>query len=235
MKAPIGILGAMTVEVEAILTAMDLREVQEHSSMKFHSGTLSGVECVVAQCSVGKVNSALSAQVLADFYHPRAILNIGVAGGVGPQVRIGDVVIARACVEHDCDSSALGYSVGMLDLPGREEPVAELPCDAHLSQMLLEGAEKLYSGVHFGVIASGDQFVADREKGKWLYDTFGALACEMEGGSIAHACLINQIPCAVLRTISDNANDDSKVDFPTFAAQSAQKAQTLLQSVIRSL
>ncbi len=235
MKAPIGILGAMEVEVEAILSAMEIRCVQEHSSMKFHSGTLSGVECVVAQCSVGKVNSALSAQVLVDLYRPRAIINIGVAGGVGPQVKIGDVVIAKACVEHDCDSSALGYPPGGLDLPGREGPVVELPCDSRLTQILLDGAKKLYPGVHFGVIATGDQFVADREKGKWLFDTFGALACEMEGGSIAHACLINQIPCAVLRTISDNANDDSKVDFPTFAAENAKKAQALLQSVISSL
>ena len=64
---------------------------------------------------------------------------------------------------------------------------------------------------------------------------FGALACEMEGGAIAHACLVNQVPCAVLRTISDNAHDSDTVDFVTFARSAAEKAQELLRKVMPQL
>ena len=57
----------------------------------------------------------------------------------------------------------------------------------------------------------------------------------MEGASTAHACLLNGIPCAVLRTISDNGNEEATVDFPTFARESAHKAQKLLAGVIQTL
>lgn len=235
MKQPIGILGAMSVEIDAILSAMEIRSVEEHSSMKFHVGTLSGVECVTVQCSVGKVNSALCAQVLIDHYAPRALINIGVAGGVGKEVHIGDVVLATACVQYDFDSTALGDPQAQLNLPPDGRPVTEFPCDSQLTRRLEDAAQDLYGKVHRGVIATGDRFMADGEAGQRLFETFGALACEMEGASIAHACLLNQTPCVVLRTISDNANDSGKVDFLTFAKESAQKAQKLLCGVIGSL
>ena len=81
----------------------------------------------------------------------------------------------------------------------------------------------------WGMVATGEKFVADPRFGEYLQKEFGALACEMEGGAIAHACLVNKIPCAVLRTISDNAHDSETVDFGTFAQGSAQKAQELLR------
>ena len=96
-------------------------------------------------------------------------------------------------------------------------------------------SEKLYGHAHLGVVATGDRFVADPQFGECLQKEFGALACEMEGGAIAHACLVNKIPCAVLRTISDNAHDSETVDFVTFAKSSAEKAQQLLRAVLPQL
>ena len=233
---PIGILTAMQVEIEAILEAAAELTVQEHASMKFYTGLLSGTPFVAAQCSPGKVNSALCAQVMADFYHPRLLLNIGVAGGIGPGVAIGDVVIATACVQYDYDGTALGdLTPGEIELPPDGRKVRDFLCANAVSEKLARGAESLYGHAHRGVIATGDRFVADPNFGKWLYETFGALACEMEGASTAHACLLNGIPCAVLRTISDNGNEEATVDFPTFARESAHKAQKLLAGVIQTL
>lgn len=237
-KQPIGMIGAMEIEIDAILAAAEIQRVEQRAGIQFHVGTLSGVPVAVAQCSEGKVNSALCAQALIDFYSPRLVLNIGVAGGVGPDVHIGDAVIATACVQYDFDGTPLGTPLAQISVPvngGREE-VINFPCDQRISAVLREEAEKLYSGtVHAGVIATGDRFVADPQLGNWLHETFGALACEMEGGSIAHVCLANQIPCAVLRSISDNANDSDTMDFRTFAEDSASKAQKLLTAVIGSL
>ncbi len=237
-KQPIGIIGAMAIEIDAILAAAEIQRVEQRAGIQFHVGALSGVPVAVAQCSEGKVNSALCAQALIDFYSPRLVLNIGVAGGVGPDVHIGDAVIATACVQYDFDGTPLGTPLAQISVPvngGREE-VIHFPCDQKISAVLREEAEKLYSGtVHAGVIATGDRFVADPQLGNWLHETFGALACEMEGGSIAHVCLANQIPCAVLRSISDNANDSDTMDFRTFAEDSASKAQKLLTAVIGSL
>ncbi len=237
-KQPIGIIGAMDIEIDAILEAAEIRKTEEHAGVRFSEGTLSGVACVVARCSEGKVNSALCAQAMADFFRPRMILNIGVAGGLGPHVHIGDAVVATACVQYDFDGTPLGTPLAEISVPNGEDraPTILFPCDKELSGKLAEEAEKIYSGaVHRGVIATGDRFVADPKLGNWLYTTFDALACEMEGGSIAHACLANRIPCVVLRSISDNANDSDTMDFQTFARDSAVKAQKLLTGVIGGL
>lgn len=234
-QKPIGILGAMSVEIEAILAAGEITGKAEHASMTFYNVTLKGVPCVVAQCGEGKVNSAACAQVMASLYDPRLILNIGVAGGTGPDVHIGDLVIAAHCVQYDFDCTPMGSPLAGINVPGTGGDVIEMPCDPALVEKLQAAAQGLYGSAHVGPIATGDKFVADHAFGGWLYETFGALACEMEGGSTAHICLMNHIPCAVLRAISDGANDDSVVDFPAFAKETAYKAQQLLLKVIDQL
>lgn len=236
MEQPLGIIGAMKVEVDAILAAMEEKQSQTRGGMNFTTGTFSGVPVVVSQCSPGKVNAALCAQAMIDLYSPKLVLNIGVAGGIGENVHIGDVVIASACVEYDFDTSALdGCPVGQMSLPGFDQAKIYLPCDEQLAGALAKKAEALYGRVHLGVVATGDKFVADPGLGDWLQKEFGAMACEMEGGAIAHACLVNRVPCAVLRTISDNAHDSETVDFVTFANDSARKAQEFLRTVIAGL
>ena len=231
-QRPVGVIGAMEVEVDAVLAAMEEKVEQAYAGMGFTRGTLSGAPVVVAQCSAGKVNAALCAQAMVDLFRPRLVLNIGVAGGVGPDVHIGDVVVATACVQYDFDTTALDpWPVGQLLLPGVEEPQRFLPCDQRVGDLLAQAGEKLYGRVHRGVVATGDRFVADPQFGLWLHKEFGALACEMEGAAIAQVCLVNQVPCGVLRAISDNALDSETVDFVTFAASSAQKAQELLRQV----
>ena len=235
-QKPIGLIGAMKIEVDAILAALENTRQETHGGMAFTQGVLSGVEVVVAQCSPGKVNAALCTQAMIDHYSPRLVLNLGVAGGIGENVHIGDVVIATACVEYDFDTSSLDqWPAGQLTLPGYEEPMRFLPCGQTLAHILSRAAEGLYGRAHLGIVATGDKFVADPRFGEYLQKEFGALACEMEGGAIAHACLVNKIPCAVLRTISDNAHDSETVDFVTFAKSSAEKAQQLLRAVLPQL
>ena len=235
-QKPVGVSGAMGIEVDAVLAAMEEKSQDMRANMTFTRGTLAGVPVVVAQCSPGKVNAALCTQAMVDFYQPRLVLNIGVAGGIGEHVRIGDVVVATACVEYDFDTTALDeWPAGQLTLPGQEGPVRFLPCEEGLAKALAAAGEDLYGRAHLGVVATGDKFVADPAVGEWLQKEFGALACEMEGGAIAHACLVNQVPCAVLRTISDNAHDSDTVDFVTFARSSAEKAQELLRKVMPQL
>ncbi len=233
----IGLIGAMKMEVYAILQTMENKSSQALGGMTFTQGLLAGVPVVVAQCFPGKVNAALCAQAMIDLFSPRMVLNLGVAGGIGENVHIGDVVIATSCVEYDFDTSDIdGCPAGQMTLPGEDpEPIRFLPCDPAAAQTLAHAGESLYGHAHLGVVATGDRFVADPQFGGYLQKEFGALACEMEGGAIAHVCLVNQVPCAVLRTISDNANDSETVDFRTFAQDSAAKAQKLLQEVLPQL
>lgn len=233
----IGLIGAMQVEIEALVEHAVIEKKEELASMIFYVGTLSGTPCVIANCGAGKVNAAICAQIMLDLYQAKALINLGIAGGIGKDVHIGDLVVATACVEYDYDTSACGTDdqPGEVFLPGPVEKIMEFPCDQVLSQRLLEEAKRLYSHVHSGVVATGDQFVASGEMGLRLNRQFQAISCEMEGAAVAHVCFLNHVPCAVLRSISDNANENGEVDFHTFAQESAHKAQRLMEGVLGSL
>lgn len=90
MEQMVGMIGAMKVEVDAILSAMEEKQAHTRGGMEFTTGTLSGVPVVVSQCSPGKVNAALCAQAMIDLFSPKLVLNLGVAGGIGENVHIGD-------------------------------------------------------------------------------------------------------------------------------------------------
>ena len=145
---------------------------------------------------------------------------------------IGDLVVADRVVQYDYDTTAIGEPLAYLSRVNR----SDIPCDEALSAALRTAAPGVYAGtVHTGCVATGDRFVADGSFGLALGDRFGAIACEMEGGSIGQVCWLNGVPFAVLRAISDNANEEGSVDFNSFARESAEKSQRLLQQVIPML
>lgn len=228
----IGIIGAMDVEVDGIKEIMTEKVTENIAGLDFVQGKLKGVEVVVVRCSPGKVNAAACAQIMALKYNPRLIINPGVAGGVGEGLHIGDVVIGKACVEHDFDTTPFGDPPGLL--PGLQ--IIEIPCDEAAAEKMYAHAKNIYEGqVLSGIIVTGDQFIASNEKSAQLRRDFNALACEMEGGAIGHVCYMNKIPYVVLRTISDNGNDDATMDFPTFCDFAAKKEVELLNSCITEL
>ena len=230
----IGIIGAMAVEVEGLIAAMENKSPETVSRMTFWRGTLAGVECVVAQCGAGKVNSAVCAQTMNLRYGASPIINTGVAGGVGSRaVRIGDLVVAEGVTQHDYDTTPIDGDKGR-DLPILGRSVLET--DARVSGLLADCAREVYNGnVHRGLIATGDQFIGGKERLHAIAERTGAIACEMEGGSIGQACALADVPFAVLRAISDNADDNAVDDFPKFAKESAEKSVALLLEALPRL
>ncbi len=181
-----------------------------------------------AQSGVGKVNAAVCAQTMILKYAPSLVVNTGAAGGVGPEIRIGDLVVASACVQHDMDTTALGEKAGR-DLRSGEGFGLNSP-DRQAASVLAEAAKALYGHVHRGIVATGDLFVADPEKNREIGRLFSAKATEMEGGSIAQVCYRNGVPCAVLRAISDNADNSGKVNFLEFARMASKKCGSAAES-----
>lgn len=225
----IGIIGAMEIEISGLREQMENRQTEHISGIRFDWGTIHGVLCAVAVCGPGKVNAAVCAQAMIMRFHPRLLINSGVAGGIGKDVQIGDVVIATAVVQHDMDTSPLGDPVGLI--PGLH--LTEIPADEQASQILADHAQKIYQGGVFrGIIATGDQFMADRNKIAAIAEQFHAMACEMEGGSIGQVCYMNKTPFTVLRAISDNGNDDAVLDYPKFAKEAADRSIALLSEAL---
>lgn len=228
----IGIIGAMAVEVEKLVERMTGRKEETISGIVYHTGKISDTDCVVAQCGVGKVAAAVCAQTMFLTYHPRALVNVGVAGGIGEEVHIGDVVISRGLVQHDVDTSAFGDPKGMISGIN----LVVIPAAQELASKAAQAAAAVYGQrVHEGIVATGDQFISDGAKLKQLAAEFGASACEMEGGSIAQVCYLNKVDFVVIRAISDNANEKAITDFTAFAAEESHKTAKLIELLLPRL
>lgn len=227
----IGLIGAMAVEVEGLMACMTDRVETRIGMDLFVSGRLYGKEAVLAVCGPGKVNAALCAQSMILHFKPEWVLNLGVAGAGESGVSIGDMVIATEAVQHDVDTSPIGDPVGMVS----KINLIGIPCDASLRERLVQAAQSVEGvRVHEGVIATGDQFIHDGAVRSRINGLFHAKAVEMEGGAVAQACYMHGVPCGVLRSISDQADGHSEMDYPTFTRLAAAHSQQVVEKLLKA-
>ena len=227
MIGMIGIIGAMDVEMEALLSALENKESEMVSGVTFTRGKLYGREAVLAVCGIGKVAAALCAEAMILRYQPDAVINIGVAGTLTDRLSIGDMAIGSAAVCHDMDTTAIGDPPGWISGLDR----VEIPLSRELADAFEDACRSVGVRSYRGVIASGDQFISDREKKKEIAERFSAVACEMEGQAISQVCFVNDTPCAILRSISDNA-DGSAAEYEKFKYLAASHSTTVLHAFL---
>jgi adenosylhomocysteine nucleosidase len=211
---PIGIIGAMQIEIDGLKAAMTDITQEVISGVTFTRGKLCGREVVCAVCGVGKVFAAIAAQTMILRFDPCALLNTGVAGGLATGLRVGDIVLADSVVQHDMDTSPLGDPVGLLSGIN----VVNIKTDETLLQALISATRRIGIEPVVGTVASGDQFIAADAQKDRIRRLFDAAACEMEGASIGHVAYVNNIPFAVLRAISDGGDGMEFSKFVDLAA-----------------
>ena len=224
----LGIIGAMDKEVDALRQQMTDTEEKRAEFSRFTMGILWGERVCLAQCGIGKVHAALCAQSMITSFDVSAILNIGVAGALRPGLGIGDTVVADSAVQHDVDTSPIGDPIGMVSGPN----IVHFPCDPALSSLLKQAAEEAGLRWESGTVATGDQFIVGTEKKVWLSDTFGAAACDMEGGAIAQCCYETGVPYAAVRAISDTRDGDGR-EYMEKALYACEQEEKLLRKFIR--
>lgn len=222
----IGIIAAMDLELNELKAAMADTETETVSGIEFVRGTVEGRPVVAAVCGIGKVYAAMCAQTMILRYAPDAIVNIGVAGTLTKDLGVMDIAIAGQVCQHDMDTSALGDPVGLVSGADR----IYFPADPAIVGTLEQCADTLGFRHSTGTIASGDQFIHTPEKKQYLSEQFGAIAAEMEGGSVGQVCFVNGVPFAVLRTISDG--DGGTMDYNTFAALAARNSIQVVRAFI---
>ena len=206
-EGPLGIVSAMSVELNALVEATKISKTEEIAGNTFYEGVLNGVDVVLVKAGIGKVLAASCAETLIDTYHVGGIVFTGIAGGVGDDVNVMDMVIATELVQHDYGTETnSGFEWN--GKAGSNQETGMIPVDESLSKIAYDsactvlGAEK----VHQGVIATGDQFISSESYVKELQTKFNALACEMEGASVARVADEFHVPCAILRCMSDKAD-----------------------------
>ncbi len=200
----IGIIGAMEVEVSALKEALTERQTKTVSNIEFNYGKMYGKEVVVACCGIGKVFAAICAEAMILTFNPDVIINTGVAGGLDENLKIADIVISKNAVQHDMDTSPLGDPVGLLSGIN----IVYIPVDEETASLMKTCVDECGINNITGTIVSGDQFIEKAEKKAQLKSDFNAVACEMEGASIAHVCYVNKVKCCIIRSISDGLSDE---------------------------
>ena len=229
----IGIIGAMEEEVQALRHAMKIQEEKEIASMVFHRGILYGKEAVVVRSGIGKVNAAICTQILADHFDVDLVINTGIAGSLDAAIDIGDMVISTDAVQHDMDTSIFGDPIGQVP---RMDTFA-FPADAQLVEKAVRANQEANPDIHTftGRIASGDQFISSQEVKERIVTLFGAKCAEMEGAAIAHGAYLNQIPCVIVRAISDKADNSAEMDYPAFEKKAIEHSIRLLEKLLPEL
>lgn len=228
----LGIIGAMSEELEILLKDMAIESKNEKANMVFYKGKLWNQNVVAVVCGIGKVNAAICTQILVSEYNVDKVINVGVAGGISKDIYPGNVVIANNLVQYDMDTTAFGDQMGQIP----RLDTFDFKCDSKLVELAEEACKanaEIKSST--GRIVTGDQFIASVDKVQWLEKEFGAAACEMEGGSIAHTCYLNNVPFVVIRSISDNANNGAHMDFAEFTAIGVKNSTAILKSMLLNM
>ena len=219
-------MGALPEELSPIL-ARAQGSPDRCGGREFWPGRQHGVSFVAVLSRVGKVAAASTAALLIQRHQVDAIVFTGVAGGLGPQVKVGDAVVATDFLQHDLDASPL-FPRHVIPLEG----ISRLPTDTPLRHRLIEAAQYALQSmrqpwphgwhgldlgltrVHQGLIISGDRFVSQAHESAALRAELpDALAVEMEGAAVAQVCRDHGVPFAAVRLISDRDDDQAHPDF----------------------
>ena len=228
MKVDIGIIGAMEPEVEAIIATLEEKTSEAVSGIIFHTGRIGEKRVAVAKCGIGKVFAALCAEIMILKYAPNLLVNTGVGGALASGITTGDIVIASDLCQHDMDTSAIGDPKGLVSGIN----MIYFEADKRAGEILLATAKSLGLNARLGRIASGDKFIASKEDKDRIVSDFSADACEMEGCAIAQTAFVNGTPFAVVRAISDSADGEATMDYPTFLPLAARNSTNLTLALI---
>ncbi len=233
-KKTIAIIGAMDCEVNLLKSCLKNYKETKAGKIAVYTGTVNNYNVIISKSGVGKVNSAVTTQYIADTYHPDCIINTGVAGGIADDLSVGDIVIGTSLVQYDFNVTALGYALGYMCTGINKDK----PTVYYSDETLVESYEKAVtesgfgSKIHKGVIATGDTFISDNKKKAELKSIFNASAAEMEGCAIAQCAYMNNIPFVIVRAISDLANGEAPKSLEKFESEMAEVSAKTIETLL---
>lgn len=220
----------MPEEIAPILEKLGEYTCTEIADNSYYEANYHGIDLVIAYSKIGKVFSTLTASTMIHHFGVEKMLFSGVAGGINPALKIGDLIVAKRLCQHDLDITAFGHPHGFV--PGGSQFVET---DATLRQLAFEVAAEMGVSLQEGTIATGDQFVHDPERKAFIETTFNADALEMEGASVAVVCDSLDVPVLILRAISDTADTDASFNFDEFMESSAKISADFIMKMVERL
>jgi len=226
----LAIIGAMEEEIIPLLKYFTNIKQINFASNTYYEVKYQSLDVVIAYSKIGKVFSTLTASIMIEKFGCDTLLFSGVAGGINPNLKIGDLIVANKLSQHDLDITAFGHPHGFVP-----EGSVFIEADKGLVSKAMDVAKEMGLKLMEGTIATGDQFIADPIKNKWIGDTFKADALEMEGASVACVCKAMDVPFFILRAISDAADMDASFSFDEFLESSAIESANFIIKMVEHI
>ena len=227
---PLAVMSAMDVEMELYHDRCEVHGSMQRAGLTFHEASWQGHDLVLVRAGVGKVNAALCTQILIDTFDADAVLCTGSAGAVNPDLDIGDIVVARDCVQHDVVVEFLGLPRGQIPFTN----FRFIATDPSLRRRALAGTLREHR-ITEGRVLTGDTFIEDEAHRQQLRDELDGDCVEMEGAAVGQVCAMNDVPYLVVRAISDRADGASDIDFEAFLKEAAHSSSRIVLQTIRAL
>lgn len=252
-KRIIGIMGAMPEEIDGVVALLTNPVASSMGKRTYFSGQINGIDTVVVFSRWGKVAAATTATTLIYEFKITELLFTGVAGAISPELKIGDVVLGKRLIQHDMDARPLmkQYEIPLLSKTYFESNETHLDIAKKAILEIFEN-NSLYAIIEtkdlkefnisqpklfVGDIASGDQFFSSNEQKHALNTQLPDVLCvEMEGAAVAQVCYEYEVPFSIIRTISDVADDQSHIDFPSFIKKISSKyAAEIIKKIFKQM
>lgn len=223
----IGIIAAMQQEADAFLALCENVTQLSESPFTLYKATYHNHDVLLGLSGIGKVSAAAITSALIINHRPDFIINIGSAGGLSHNLKVGDIVVANQCAYHDFDVSAFGHEISF------EKGWYVFKANEDLLNIIKDG----FKEIHVGPLVCGDQFVSSEEVFKVMTQRFnGVLATDMESTAIAHVASLHKVPWVIARSISDLVFDhDNHVSFDEFLVLASQKSAHFVATLIEHL
>ena len=230
----IGIISAMDTEIDLLLINAEIERTDHIGGIDFHVGTLCGKDVIIVRAGIGKIMAAAGTTALLNNYDIENVFFTGVAGGVGDQTKVLDIVVADELVQHDY---GMITSEGFQWTPGHTGIGGYFPCDEKLISLAFDSAVSVVGADHTfkGTIATGDQFVASEPYVMELQDKFNAIACEMEGAAVAAVCTQYDVPFVVIRSMSDKADGQAHETYTDMVDRAADNSCRIIMKMLENL
>jgi len=225
----IAILGAMDEEIYLLKQQISNLSCQIIFNYCIYTGKFNNCDIIMLKTSVGKVNASIGTTLIQQKFNPNYLINTGVAGAMHNDLKVGDIVIANQLSYHDVDVTIFDYKFGQIpSMPEFYTPNSQITKNIN--------TEAYSFNIIHGLITSGDSFISNNEQKIFIKNKFtDVCAADMESCAIAQTCYQLHLPFAIIRSISDQANNTALESYESFMKIAANNSAQLTLDIIKTL